>query len=310
MCMVSRGVSPAQRAGLWGLMMLFGCCTLLWGAPAERNVIYGMHSGLALLMDVYKPVEGNGYGVVVIPGSGWHATVGYGAQPLKEGREFAAHVERLVAKGYTAFVINHRAAPVYRYPDAVHDAQRAVRYVRHHARRYGIRAERIGALGGSSGGHLVNLLGVLDGKGDGEAEDPVERESAKVQTVVALYAPSDMAKVDTAFGSVTVTAFLGMRTPRSDLPRNTAEARLYREASPVTHVSADDPPFLLLHGDADAVVPYGQSETMEAALRRAGVEVKLVRVPGGGHGSSFPGAKEKVDWAGMAVEWFDGHLRK
>lgn len=293
-----------------GLAFVFGWCALLCAAPAERNVIYGMHSGLALLMDVYRPAQANGYGVVVVPGSGWHSTVGYGAHPLKDGREFSQHIERLVGRGYTAFVINHRAAPAFRYPDAVHDAQRAVRFVRHHAKRYGIRADRIGALGGSSGGHLVNMLGVLDGKGDAEAEDAVERESAKVQTVVALYAPSDMAKVDTAFGSVTVTAFLGMRTPRSDLSKNTPEARLYREASPVTHVTADDPPFLLLHGDADAVVPYAQSETMEAALRRAGVEVKLVRVPGGGHGSSFPGAKEKLDWPAMAVEWFDGHLRK
>lgn len=290
--------------------MLFGWCALLCAAPAERNVIYGMHSGLALLMDVYRPAQANGYGVVVVPGSGWHATVGYGAHPLKDGKEFAQHIERLVGQGYTAFVINHRAAPVFRYPDAVLDAQRAVRFVRHHAKGYGIRADRIGALGGSSGGHLVNMLGVLDGNGDAEAEDAVERESAKVQTVVALYAPSDMAKVDTAFGSVTVTAFLGMRTPRSDLAKNTPEARLYREASPVTHVTADDPPFLLLHGDADAVVPYKQSEIMEAALKKAGVEVKLVRVPGGGHGSSFPGAKEKMDWPSMAVEWFDGHLRK
>jgi acetyl esterase/lipase len=208
------------------------------------------------------------------------------------------------------FVINHRAAPVFRYPDAVHDAQRAVRYVRHRAQRYGIRADRIGALGGSSGGHLVNMLGTLDGNPDLESEDPVERESAKVQTVVALYAPSEMAKVDSPFGSVTVTSFLGMRPPRSNASKRAPEARLYFEASPVNHVTADDPPFLLLHGDADAVVPYQQSEIMEAALRKAGVTVKLIRVPGGGHGSSFPGAKEKINWTGHAEEWFDAHLRK
>jgi dipeptidyl aminopeptidase/acylaminoacyl peptidase len=78
----------------------------------------------------------------------------------------------------------------------------------------------------------------------------------------------------------------------------------------VNHVSADDPPFLLLHGDEDRMVPYQQSEIMEAALRNAGVAVKLIRVPGGGHGSSFPGAREKMDWAGQVLEWFDTHLRK
>jgi dipeptidyl aminopeptidase/acylaminoacyl peptidase len=78
----------------------------------------------------------------------------------------------------------------------------------------------------------------------------------------------------------------------------------------VNHVTADDPPFLLLHGDNDLVVPFQQSEIMEAALRKVGVPVKLIRVPGGGHGSSFPGAHEQVDWAAHALEWFETHLRK
>ena len=278
--------------------------------PAETNVIFGMHSGLALLMDVHKPPKSNGYGIVVIPGSGWHAPLGYGAQPLKQSQEFLTHVNKLVDNGYTAFVITHRAAPRFHYPAPVEDAQRAVRFVRHHAARYGIASERIGALGGSSGGHLVNMLGTLDGNGDPDNPDPVERGNSKVQCVVALYAPSDMAKIDTPFGSVTVTALLGMRPPRANTPKTSPDAKLYWEASPVNYVSADDPPFLLIHGDADRIVPYQQSEIMEAALRKAGVPVKLVRVPGGGHGSSFPGAREKADWAAQALEWFNTYLRK
>jgi dipeptidyl aminopeptidase/acylaminoacyl peptidase len=185
-----------------------------------------------------------------------------------------------------------------------------VRFIRHNAARYGIRPDRIGALGGSSGGHLVNMLGTLDGKGDPEDADPVQRESSKVQCVVALYAPSDMAKINTPGGAVTVTAFLGMRPPRGNAPKTAADARLYWDASPVNHVTPDDPPFLLIHGDADRTVPYQQSEIMEAALRNAGVPVKLIRVPGGGHGSSFPGAREKADWAAQALEWFETYLRK
>src|SRR5262245_6687035 len=190
-----------------------------------------MHSSLALLMDVHKPAQSNGFGIVVIPGSGWHAPMGYDARPLKESSEFVAQTRKLLEAGYTAFVITHRAAPRYHYPAAVDDAQRAVRFVRHNAGRYGISADRIGALGGSSGGHLVNMLGTLDGKGIAGASDPVQRESAKVQCVVALYAPSDMAKVDTPFGSVTVTAFLGMR-PLRNAPKDSPDARLYHEASP------------------------------------------------------------------------------
>ena len=276
--------------------------------PAEPNVIFGMYSGLALLMDVYKPAKSNGFGIVVIPGSGWHSALGYDARPLKESKEFLTGMGRLVDSGYTTFVITHRQAPRFHYPDAIGDAQRAVRFIRHHAGKYAIRPDRIGALGGSSGGHLVNLIGTLDGKGDSSDPDAVERESSKAQCVVALYAPSDMAKIDTPYGSVTVTAFLGMRPPRTASP-NTPDGKLYREASPVNHVTKDDPPFLLMHGDSDKIVPFQQSEIMEAALRKAGVPVKLIRVPGGGHGSLFPGATEKVDWAGHALEWFQTHLR-
>lgn len=292
------------------LSLLLVVCPLQAQQPTETNVVFATHSGLALLMDVYKPANSNGYGIVVIPGSGWHTELGYSARLLKESKEFITHIEKLNTAGYTTFVITHRAAPRFKFPAAVEDAQRAVRYVRQHASRYGIDKDRIGALGGSSGGHLVSMIGTLDGKGDPEDPDAVERQSSKVQCVVALYPVTDMAKVDTPFGSVTVTALMGMRAPRPNAPKNQPDVKLYREASPVNHVTADDPPFLLIHGDGDKVVPFNQSELMEAALKNAGVVVKLVRVPGGGHGSNFPGATEKMDWAALALQWFDANLRK
>lgn len=279
----------------------------------EANVVYGMHSGLALLMDVHKPTRSNGVGVVIIPGSGWHAPLGYDAPPLKESAGWLQAVQKLVGTGYTVFMINHRAAPRFRYPAAVEDAQRAVRFVRHHAMRYRIREDRVGAIGGSSGGHLVSMLGTLDGKGDSEDPDPVQRESSKVQCVVALFPPTDMARfgaVLEAAGRPNITEFLGIIPPRQGTPKRAPDARLYAEASPVSHVSPDDPPFLLVHGDEDRVVPYQQSEIMEAALRNAGVPVKLIRVTGGGHGAALPGAREEIDWPALAIEWFETRLRK
>jgi acetyl esterase/lipase len=246
----------------------------LWAQPAESNVVFGTYSGLARLLDIYKPTTtSNGYGIVVVPGSGWHTGLAYDANLLKESKEFTRYLERLNAAGYTAFVVTHRAAPRFRFPDAVEDAQRAVRYVRQNATRYGIDADRLGALGGSSGGHLVSMLGTLDGKGNAQSEDPVERQSSKVQCVVALYPVTDPAKVNTPAGLQLVTSFLGMPA-RYDPQR-------FREAAPVTHVTADDPPFLLIHGDGDRTVPFSQSEELETALKQAGVLVKLVRVPGG-----------------------------
>jgi acetyl esterase/lipase len=274
----------------------------LFAQPTESNVVFGTYSGLALLLDVYKAASPNGYGIVVVPGSGWHTPLPYNAGLLKESREFSLYLEKLKAAGYTTFVVTHRAAPRFHFPDAVDDAQRAVRYVRQNAARYGIDPDRIGALGASSGGHLVSMLGALDGKGTPDSPDPVERQSAKVQCVVALYPVTDPAKVDTPSGLQAVTSFMGMPA-RYDTKR-------FRDAAPVTHVTADDPPFLLIHGDADKTVPYNQSEAMEAALRKAGVLVKLVRVPGGDHGSNFPGNTQKMDWPGMTLEWFDNHLKK
>lgn len=270
---------------------------------AETNVIYGMYSGLALLMDVHRPEKPNGYGIILIAGSGWTAPLAYGATPLKDAEQAGMYAKPLVAAGYTVFAVNHRAAPRFHYPAAVEDVQRAVRFVRRHAARWGLRPDRIGATGGSSGGHLVEMLGTLDGTGDPDDPDPVNRESAKVQCVAARAAPADFLETQRA-GAVN---FLGMTlNPRDEKSK---EYRTYREASPLYHVSADDPPMLLMHGDADQTVPFENSEKMEKALREAGAPVKLLRVPGGAHGPNFPGAKNPPDYLGEMVRWFDRHLR-
>ena len=277
---------------------------------AEKNLVYGMYSGLALLMDVHYPAKPNGYGILYISGSGWHSPMSLNATPLKDNAQTAMYVKPLVEAGYTVFAINHRAAPRFRYPAAVEDAQRAVRYVRFHARRFGIRADRIGAAGGSSGGHLVSMLGTLDGKGDTNDRDSVNRESAKVQCVVARAAPADWRVMGQ--GDLTaMTDFMGMLTTISGVTDTTSvEYKTYKDAFPLYHVSKDDPPFLLIHGDADKTVPYKNSEVLEQALRKVGVTVKLVTVPGGGHGPLFPGAQNPPDYMGEMTRWFDQYLRQ
>lgn len=178
----------AKRASIAGLVLLLALSVSAGAAPrVESNVVYGMYSGLALLMDVYYPEKPNGYGIVMIGGTGWHAPLSLEAEPLKARPKRAR--QALLDKGYTLFDINHRAAPRFRYPAAVEDAQRAVRFIRHHAARYAVKPDRIGAYGGSSGGHLALMLGLLDGKGQGES--PIDQQSSKIQTVVALFPPTD-----------------------------------------------------------------------------------------------------------------------
>lgn len=274
MKMELKDITPNSRLlGLVRWIMVLYMVQSVWAQDrVEKNVVYGMYSGLALLMDVHYPEQPNGRGVILVRGSGWDAPTSYGAWQLKGNEVHSV----LLDAGFTVFSVNHRAAPRFRYPAAVEDVQRAVRFIRHHAERYGVDPNRIGAFGNSSGGHLVSMLGVLDGDGDPDDSDPVNRRSAKVQAVVAVVAPLELASLKTEVGTPFVTAFLGMAPFSSGLPT-------YREASPVTHVTPDDAPFLLIHGDADSLVPFEQSELMQQALVKSGVSVKLRRISGVGH---------------------------
>lgn len=266
----------------------------------ERNIVYGMVSGTALLGDLYRPHNPNGIGLIHISGSGWHAPRTYDARPLKESAHVEIYVHPLAARGFTVFTINHRAAPTFRYPAALHDAQRAMRFFRHNAANYGIDPARIGAIGGSSGGHLVSMLGVLDGVGDAVSDDPVERESAKIQCAVTRAAPVDLMRRESMGRLV---AFMGRVV--DDVP---AEDLLYRDASPISHVSADAPPFLLFHGTQDEVVRFEQSTWMQDALSAQGVPVRLIPVEGAGHGPEMPGAINPPDLMGGIATWFEEYL--
>ena len=275
----------------------------------DKNVVYGMYSGLALLMDIHHPENPNGRGVIFVAGSAWQAPLTYRAVALKE-EQISEWGPALLRAGYTVFAINHRASPRFQYPAPVDDVQRAVRFVRHQARQFGIDPSRLGALGGSSGAHLVGLVAMLAAPGIADDPDPVNRESAALQCIVLRAAPSDLTKMigSSTIGTAAVVSFLGrLPTPSSD------DQKVYRASSPLAHVSASSPPVLLLHGDADDTVPYQQSVGMEAALRAVNATVKLVRVPGGAHGSDFgTGGKPHPQFPEIlkeSVAWFDRHLR-
>ena len=143
----------------------------------DRNVVFGMYSGLTLVIDVHRPAKPDGAAIIAIQGSAWYVPMRYDAAPITARSEIQAFARHLAQAGYTVFVINHRAAPRFRFPAPLEDTRRAVRYVRAHAAEYQVDPSRIGAMGSSSGGHLAHLLGTMDDDGYPQDEDPVERQS-------------------------------------------------------------------------------------------------------------------------------------
>ena len=276
--------------------------------PTEKNVVYGMYSGLALLMDVYRPEQPNGHGVIFVAGSGWQAPLEYNAVGLKDGTaQTAAWLPPLLRAGYTVFAINHRATPRFHYPAPLEDVQRAIRFVRHHAEQYRIQPMSLGALAGSSGAHLIGLAAMLASPGIKDDPDPINRQPAMLQCIALRAAPTDFVnRMGTGAGGA-ISLLMQMPTA------SPATMKAYAAASPITHVSRSAPPTLLLHGDADETVPYQQSVAMEAALRAVQVPVKLVTAPGGAHGPTFAvKGKSHPDlsaFTGEVVRWFDQHLK-
>ena len=278
-------------------------------AKVDRDVVFGMYSGLGLLMDVYHPEKPNGFGVIFIEGSGWSSSPEYNARPLKSGVEqWSAFALPLIHAGYTVFAIDHRAAPRFHAPAQIEDAQRAVRYVRFHAKQYGLNAARIGAVGYSSGAHLAMLLGLLDGAANPDDRDPVQRVSARVQCVIGGGTPADLEHVGNNPAALALlSAFLGEPVP-ADPPSTSAVYRKLEQLSPMHFVKQGDPPVLLVQGDADELVPYEAALAFQAKLQAAHVPVKLVTVKGGTHNSVVQ--LQSDEYAAALVQWMDENLRR
>jgi acetyl esterase/lipase len=204
--------------------------------------------------------------------------------------------------GFTIFSINHRAAPEYRYPAALEDAQRAVRFSRANAPRLGLDPHLVAARGTSSGGHLASLLGTVEAEGRPGAVDPLDRLDAKVSAVVAIRSSFDLTD-SPSWPSGTAraaTSFIG--TTFEQAPD------LYARASPMSHVSQGDASFLIVHGDADDAIPIVQAERMVDSLQSAGAAVEFVRLSGVGHGWK-PTAYDESHAALWLVRQFFGEER-
>ncbi len=272
-----------------------------------QDVIYGRKPGLALTMDVFKPAKPNGAGVVLVVSGGWFSA----HEAIRP--EFCGPV---LDRGYTVFAVVHGSQPKYAIPEILTDMHRAVRYIRHHAKDYGVDPNRIGIMGGSAGGHLSLMQGTAGSAGNADSPDPVERESSRVQAVACFFPPTDFLNYgkpgENALGRGILKNFRGAfdfeawdeETHRlAEIEDEAKILEIGKQISPVTHVSEDDPPTLIAHGDADELVPIQQAEIIIERLKDARVETKLITKPGAAHGwADMPADMEKF------ADWFDVHL--
>jgi acetyl esterase/lipase len=274
----------------------------------KEDIIYGRKFGTALTLDVITPAETNGHGILWIVSGGWFSDHG-AIRP-----EF---VGALLKRGYTVFAVVHGSQPKFTIPEAIDDLRRAVRFIRHNACEYGVRPDRLGVTGGSAGGHLSLMLGTTGKPGEDGARDPVDRESSSVQAVACFFPPTDFLNYgkpgENALGRGVLKDFRAPfdfqefdRETKRFVPI-TDEARvleLGRQISPVYQVTPDDAPLLLVHGDADKLVPIQQGELIVEKLKGAGIAAKLVVKPGAAHG--WPDMGKDL---ALCADWFDEHLR-
>ena len=253
------------------------------GVRVLAGVPYAAIPGVRPLeLDLWLPPAGDEPVPVVafLHGGGWRVGSRHSAGPSYATAN-PAPFEQVAGAGIAVASIDYRLSGEAHWPAQLHDAKAAVRWLRERAAELTIDPQRIAAWGESAGGHLAELLGLTGDDPALEGEVGVVGNSSSVTAVAAWYGPSDIASVATDLGvdpnnpDSREAQLLGAAVP--SVPERAAQA------SPVSHVSGAAPPFLLLHGRADRLVPAVQSERLHAALAAAGVRAELHLYDGADH---------------------------
>jgi acetyl esterase/lipase len=256
------------------------------GVDITPDVVYGHKHGMALTFDVFKPKQrANGVGILFIVSGGWYSRW---RPPEKSVNWF----KQTLDKGFTVFAVRHGSSPKYAIPEIIEDVRRSVRFIRLRANKFGVDPERLGVTGGSAGGHLSLMLGTASDNGDPDSKDEVLRTSNRVAAVVAYFPPTD------------IRPWVN-KVP--DFPALQFEEEKSVACSPLLHVSKDDPPTLLIHGDKDELVTLDHSENILAKFKEHKVTSKLLVIKGAAHGFQGDDGKRAAE---ARVAWFEKHLLK
>ncbi len=259
----------------------------------ERDVVYGKGGPIDLQLDLARPAtDGPHPAVVCIHGGGWRGGKRQDLGPL---------TQELAKQNFVAATVSYRLSDKAPFPAQIEDCKAAVRWLRANADKYGIRRDRIGAVGFSAGAHLACLLGAADNEAGLEGTGGNPDQSSRVQAVVSFFGPTDFT-VKTWTKEVEdgiLVPFLGGAFE--------AKQDAYAKASPLRYVSRDDPPFLFFHGAKDTLVGIYHSEKMLKKLHEVGVAAELVTMPEDGHGW---GGEKLAKTLAQTVRFFEEKLGK
>jgi acetyl esterase/lipase len=263
--------------------------------PALRDVVYCTMDSVSLRMDLYFPASGSGPwpALLYVHGGGWNSGDKSEILGLRD-------LPGLTGAGYVVASVDYRLSPDYLFPAMIEDVKCAVRFLRAHADQYELDAQRVGVWGTSAGGHLATLLGLSDASAGWDVGEWLD-QSSRVQAVIDLFGPADLSQA-IALPKVNET-LLGNANP---------SASQLAWLSPVSYVSPDDPPFLIVHGNRDWIVPLEQSIRLDALLDAAGVTSQFVTVKNAGHGLAPMGAPIQPSMAEIVklmIAFLNQHLK-
>jgi acetyl esterase/lipase len=258
------------------------------GATAHRDLVYVPGGHRRQRLDLYLPANADGRLplIVWIHGGGWQGGSKDGCPPLREG---------FLGKGYAVASLNYRLSQHAVFPAQIDDCLAAIRWLKDHAATYHLDPDRFGLWGASAGGHLAALAGTRGSRDPG----------TRVKAVCDYFGPTDF------------EVFVATPGYERHAGRESAEAALFggpvsgrrelaRQANPIRYIDPQDPPFLIVHGDRDKVVPLNQSELLAEALRQQDVPVTLRVIEGGAHGG--PGFR-KPEVRRMVEDFFEVNLK-
>ncbi len=282
--MSRRWIVPASLIVTVGLLWAFGVAREPGPVTrAENDIRFAESLQTTLRLDLHMPTRGEGPfpAVVCLHGGGW---VG-GSR-----KQMTRTLEVLARRGYVAISPDYRLAPKHRWPACLEDCKAAVRWLRANAAKYRVDPNRIGVVGLSAGGHLACLMGVTDPSDGFDEHGDHLTQSSRVQAVVSFAAPTDLTAEALQTDEVRTRNLIPLFG--GDL-KSCPEA--YRKASPVLYHPKTPPPFLIVHGASDAVVPLAQARALAEVVNRCGGKARVIELEGEGQTWAGPNLLRSID---------------